>query len=311
MRPVFRGRITFRVALATCLLPLAAAQPAQAWSDEGHRLIGRVAAQLLTPDVRARAQAILDTDDSGLAKDTSLAEQTTWADKYRESDRRTTRERYDATGSWHFIDIEIDAPDMQAACFRFPRLARGVPASQGVAQDCITNKIAQFTDELRARSTTPAEQLRALQFLLHLVGDLQQPLHAGEDHDRGGNDKWIVSPVPRRADLHFYWDTWLVRQLGSNADEGMAQVLALATGPQRREWERGSLRDWTMESFRISRDEVYAPLPKPGEDGNYRLDEAYVARATGVVRTQLARSAVRLAFILNNALGDPRAASRR
>jgi hypothetical protein len=65
-----------------------------------------------------------------------------------------------------------------------------------VAKDCVTNKIAQFTDELRSTATSDAERLRALQFLLHLVGDLHQPLHAGEDHDRGGNDKWIVSPAP-------------------------------------------------------------------------------------------------------------------
>jgi hypothetical protein len=296
--------------LILALAMMLAVQPARAWGDEGHRLIGRVAAQLVTPEVLRKAQAILDTDTSGLTRDTSFAEEANWADRYRESDRRTTRERYEATGSWHFIDIEIAAPDIDAACFHFPRLARGVNASQGVARDCITNKIAQFEDELRARSSTDAERLRALQFLLHLLGDLHQPLHAGEDHDRGGNDKWIVSPAPRRADLHFYWDTWLVRQLG-DADASTAQVLALATGPQRRAWQRGSLRDWTMESFRTSRDAVYAPLPKPGDDGDYRLDEAYIARATDVVRTQLARAAVRLALVLQKSLGDTKAGRRR
>ena len=294
--------------LALALL-CAVARPVRAWNDEGHRLIGRVALELLSPDVRDRARTILAADDSGLTKDGSVEEEATWADKYRESDRRTTHERYDATGPWHFIDIEIDAPDIDAACFGFPPLAAQSLATAGVARDCITNKIAQFQQELRAPSTTPAERLRALQFLLHLVGDLHQPLHAGEQHDRGGNDKWITAPVPRRVDLHYYWDTWLVRQLGANAEEGVAQVLALARGPQSDAWRRGSLRDWTLESFRVSRDEVYGPLPKPGDDGNYQLDEAYVARAIGVVRTQLARASVRLALVMQQALGQPQAAT--
>ena len=66
-----------------------------------------------------------------------------------------------------------------------------------------------------------------------------------------------------------------------------------------------------MESFHISREEVYGPLPRPGDDGNYRLDEAYVARATDVVRMQLARASVRLALILQQALGEPKAGRRR
>ena len=293
------------------LVLIIAMQPVHAWGDDGHRLIGRVASQLVTPDVLRKAQAILDTDTSGFAKDTSLLEQTTWADKYRDSDRNTTKERYNATGSWHFVDVEIDAPDLQAACFGFPQLPRNALASQGVAQDCVTNKVAQFTEELRAPGTAPAERLRALQFLLHFIGDMHQPLHAGEDHDRGGNSKWIISPAPRRSDLHYYWDTWLVHQLAPDADASVAQVLALATGPQRREWEQGGPRDWTLESFRVSRDDVYAPLPRAGDDGNYRLDEAYIARATGAVRTQLARAAVRLALVLQQSLGDPKSARSR
>jgi hypothetical protein len=294
------------------ILPMIlAVQPAHAWGDDGHRLIARAASQLVSADVLRKAQAILDTDTSGLVRDTSLAEQATWADKYRDSDRNGNKQRYNATSAWHFIDIEIGAPDIDAACFGFPSLPRGTPASQGVAKDCVTNKIAQFTDELRSTATSDAERLRALQFLLHLVGDLHQPLHAGEDHDRGGNDKWIVSPAPRRSDLHYYWDTWFLRQLAPDFDTSLVQVLALATGPQRREWERGTPRDWTEESFRISRDTVYAPLPQPGADGNYRLDDDYVTRANSAVRTQLARAAVRLAKILQQSLGESKVTPRR
>lgn len=279
---------------------------ARAWGDDGHRIIGHVVEQLVSAPVRERMRAILAADDSGLTRDTSIAEETIWADKYRDSDRQGARVRYSATGPWHYVDIEFDHPDMDAACYHYPMLAAGQVASAGPAQDCITDKIEQFTAELAAGDTAPAERLRALQYLLHLVADLHQPLHASDDHDRGGNDKWINGPSTRRADLHFYWDTWLVWQLGADSDAVAAQVLSLARGPQRSRWEWGSPRVWAWESYHLARDAVYAPLPPRGADGRYTLDAGYLAPAQEVVRVQLARAAVRLALLLETALGPQR-----
>jgi hypothetical protein len=276
---------------------------AHAWGDDGHRIVGHVVEQLVQPRVRERMRAILDTDTSGLTRDTSIAEETTWADKYRDSDRQDTRVGYAATGPWHYVDIELDAPDMNAACYFFPDPQPGQRASEGPARDCIVHKIEQFSAELSDSKTPPMEQLRALQYLLHFVADVHQPLHAGEDHDRGGNDKWIRGPVNRRADLHYYWDTWLVHQLGSQPEETVEQVLALARGPERASWERGGAREWAWESYRLARDAVYAPLPKPGSDGQYTLDAGYLDPAQAVVRIQLARASVRLALVLDRALG--------
>ena len=281
-----------------------ASSSAHAWADEGHQIIGEMAAHLMAPGTLTRAQSILATDDSKLTADTGIASESYWADRYRESDRRTSRQRYEATTNWHFVNIEIGAPDIDAACFGFPKLA-GVPASAGPAQDCIVNKIAQFTVELHAAQTPALERLRALQFLLHLVGDLHQPLHAADDHDRGGNDKWVISPAPRRADLHFYWDTWLVRQLGTDYVEVAAMLLARLPATQRRAWARGTPRDWAQESFLIGKEQVYGRLPPPGADGAYSLDARYLEPSVDTVMTQLSKAAVRLAMTLDQALAAP------
>lgn len=281
-----------------------ASQPARAWADEGHQIIGAMAAHLMAASTLARVQSILAADDSALTADTGIANESNWADRYRESDRRGSRQRYEGTTNWHFVDIEIDAPDIDAACFGFPKLG-DVPASTGPAQDCIVNKIAQFTAELRAARTSAPERLRALQFLLHLVGDLHQPLHAADDHDRGGNDKWVISPAPRRADLHFYWDTWLVRQLGADYADVAATLLARLPAAQRRAWARGTPRDWAQESFLIGKTQVYGRLPPPAADGNYSLDAQYLESSADIVMTQLAKAAVRLAMTLDDALAAP------
>jgi hypothetical protein len=278
--------------------------PARAWADEGHQIIGEMAAHLMAPSTLARVQSILATDDSALTTDTGIANEANWADRYRESDRRGSRQRYEGTTNWHFVDIEIDGPDIEAACFGFPKLG-DVPASAGPAQDCIVNKITQFTAELRAAATPALERLRALQFLLHLVGDLHQPLHAADDHDRGGNDKWVISPAPRRADLHFYWDTWLVRQLGADYADVAATLLARLPTAQRRAWARGTPRDWAQESFLIGKAQVYGRLPAPAADGNYSLDAQYLESSADIVMTQLGKAAVRLAMTLDQALAGP------
>lgn len=292
--------------LAGLLLAALAPGCAWAWADEGHQAIGLVAERLLTPATRTAVAALLAGDDSGLVNGKDLAIQTTWADKYRESDRRGERTRYEATSEWHYINMQIDAPDMHSACFGFPPLAAGTPASAGVARDCIVNKLEQFIAELGAPATDEAERRRALQFVLHMMGDIHQPLHAADNRDRGGNDKLIVSPAPRRADLHYYWDTWFVRQLGSTPADIAATLSARLSAGAQRALATGAPRAWALETFAIGRERLYGALPAPQADGTYVLPFAVTSASTDLVAQQLLRAGVRLAMVLNTAFDPPR-----
>src|ERR1700744_3949932 len=115
----------------------------------------------LRPTGRGRIDQRLATDPDTLTPHDMLAE-STWADRYRSG--------HPETGDWHFVDIELDHPDLQSACFGFP--AAGPVASQGPAHDCIVNKVSEFTRELADPATSPAERLLALKFVLHFVGDM-------------------------------------------------------------------------------------------------------------------------------------------
>src|SRR3974390_626331 len=167
-----------QVAAVTIVLNFVSS-PSYGWGDEGHEIVGLIADHYLTPAVRQKVQNLLAQDSSGLTPDTGIASEATWADKYRDADNRTTH--YEATKQWHFLDIDLHNPDFDAACFNHPALPTGTPASAGPAQDCVVDKINQFSAELANPSTSNEEKRLALQFLLHFVGDLHQPLHASDD----------------------------------------------------------------------------------------------------------------------------------
>ena len=187
-------------------LNLAQPRNALAWGDEGHEVVALVAQSFLEPEVRKRVSALLAADtDSLTAHD--IASEATWADKFRDANVNESREK---TRQWHFVDVEITAPDLDAACFNHPAIAPGTPASDGPAPDCVVDKIQEFATELANPSTDLEEQVVALKFVLHFVGDLHQPLHSSDDNDRGGNDKKVSATGFKAGNLHHFWDTSLL-----------------------------------------------------------------------------------------------------
>lgn len=275
--------------------------PALAWGDDGHRIIALIADHHLKPAVRAQVRAWLDGDTSGLT-DTSLPEQATWADKYRDSDRGTTRVRFEQTREWHYVNVALADGDLRAACHGHPTLPEGTLASAGPARACIVDKIGQFIAELRDPVMPAAERRLALQFLLHLMGDVHQPLHVADDRDRGGNDKPVARPAFDPGNLHQLWDTGLVRRLG-DTPESTARALIRRIGPsQRKAWSAGTPTDWARESFQVGKSLAYGRLPAPGADGVRQLGRPYLADATGAVSLQLRKAGLRLALVLNTAL---------
>jgi hypothetical protein len=242
---------------------------------------------------------VCDTD-SLTAHD--IASESMWADKYRDSDRNGIGERYRRTRQWHFVDIELDGPNLKQACHNHRRLPPGTLASRGPADACIVDKIDQFEAELADPETVPEERLVALKFLLHLVGDVHQPLHAADDHDAGGNKKQVIVNGFTANNLHHFWDIEFVELLGGNPAETAARLIAGTSDEQRRTWGCGTAADWAMESFALARDRAYGMLPAAGSDGVYALAGAYVDTAARDVAAQLSKAVTRLAFLLNRML---------
>lgn len=275
-------------------------QPAFSWGDKGHEVVALVAQAFLNPDVRSKVNGLLATDTDSLTPH-DIANEATWADKFRDSNRNGSREK---THVWHFVDIEIGNPDLDGACFGHPRIPAGTVASNGPAQDCVVDKVEEFAAELSKSTTDPEERIIALKFLLHFVGDMHQPLHSSDDNDRGGNDKRVSAPGFKAGNLHHFWDTEFVDQLGADPRSIASDLIGHISGAQQQSWSKGTPAEWAQESFQIARDDAYGQLPEPNAHGSYRLSDDYVSMGTQDVAIQLSKAGVRLAFILNKTLGQ-------
>jgi hypothetical protein len=286
------------ISLAVVGAVIAAASPAAAWGELGHKVTALIAYRHLTPKARAKVDALLASDTDTLTQP-DFASRATWADQYRASHRETAE--------WHFVDIEIDHPDLAAACFGFPALKAGQPASQGPARDCVVDKIEEFAAELGNPATTPAERLLALKFLIHFVGDLHQPLHASDHDDRGGNCIGLSpSPDGRATNLHAYWDTTAVEEQDGSAEQIAARLDGQITREQMKTWIAGNPRTWAVESFQIAKSDAYALPFRPtcNDHGSITLSAAYQAEARKDAALQIEKAGIRMADVLNRALGS-------
>jgi hypothetical protein len=275
--------------------------PAHAWGDEGHKVVGLIAEHYLDPAVKTKVDAILAGDTTHLTPNTQMDTETTWADRFRDSDRNTTKVHYNKTQNWHYVDLELSGPDLKSACFGEPSL-KGKVASNGPANDCIVDKIDEFAAELKKPKTSKKERRTALLFILHFVGDIHQPLHSSDDNDRGGNNKSVTAVGVGSGKLHGFWDTQFVTRQAPGEVALANKLLANITDAQRAAWASGTPADWANESFTISKAHSYGLLPAPDSTDHYALPASYVDDATSVVAEQLSKAGVRLAFVLNNAL---------
>lgn len=241
--------------------------PAFGWGREGHEIIARIAEKYLTKEARAQVAQLLE-------KGETMGSVASWGDEIRPQRRET--------GTWHYINIPLNAPrgDWKAYC----------PAT-----GCVIGVIPKMQETLRSASASRQEKADALKFLIHFVGDMHQPLHTGDNGDRGGNDVQIVYRN-RAGNLHSVWDTGLLLSY-FDANPGLKNRLLQGPGYwTRRSMRKGTLDGWLWEARDASRDTAYRNLPN---ERPAQLDAEYAAKAKPVVERQLERAGVRLAKLLN------------
>ena len=264
-----------RIPLLVVLLCLLAA-PAHAWGPRGHRLVGHLAESALTPAARAQVDALLrGVEDE---QDRSLAGISTWADELRERDpdlgRRSAR--------WHYVNIG------ENNCSYEP--ARHCPGG-----DCVIEAINDQAAILADRDRSDAERLQALKFVVHFVGDVHQPMHAGHAHDRGGNTTQVHlrdgTRDGRGTNLHALWDSGLFYGLRESEERHLAVLGELAVEVP----ARAGPGAWAEESCAVVlQDGVYPPQARIGQD--------YVDRWRPVAEERVVIAGQRLAELLNRTL---------
>jgi nuclease S1 len=261
----------FQLALALVLLLIPSSL--HAWAREGHEIIAILAEQRLHPDVRDAVVALLEG--------TTFVEAASWADKVRNQQ----------TAPWHYVNMDLTETEYDAA--------RVCPQDQ-----CVIGQIERFRRVLARADGDVRKRQNALKYLIHLVGDLHQPLHAGQNADHGGNDVPVefigetIDPYSQTPwNLHAVWDSGILEVRDRDAHHYAERLNAWLHAQPAGVFQDGSVVDWAMESHDIARDHVYV-LP---EDG--KLGEEYYRANVPVVDQQLAKAGVRLATLLNDALG--------
>ncbi len=292
---------------------LAVAGSALAWGDDGHKLVAMIAYSHLTPKAKQAVDALL-RDDADTLTPKDFASRATWADHYRDAANRTLH--YRQTHLWHFVDLEISAPDYTSACFGVPTVP--APASAGPEKDCAVNKVNQFEAELANPQTPEPERIMALKFIMHFVGDIHQPLHSADDHDNGGNcEQVIVKQGEAAVALHRFWDDNVIDNMvtGDLNQRPTAQQLSdiartLSTDPRaqpKTAWTANDTLSWAQDAFRQAKDVAFN-LPPHAHCTKGRtftpilLSPGYEKAATDTARNQVTLAGGRLATILNVAL---------
>jgi len=274
-----------RLALVAVLLTFSG-QPAFAWGDDGHRITGAIATKLLTESTRARLRELFGDDD--------LAQIATWMDDEREA----LNQRLPGSARWHY--------ENRPACARTGSATNACPKGQ-----CITQQIQRSRAVLQSARTTQAQRSDAVRILVHLLGDLHQPLHMIDNDDRGGNDFYVRLPrqkTPRR--LHEVWDTSLVRMnLRRTGVSRYATTLVTRFEGERDALQSGTVEQWASETHALALKYAYLSLPnfvcrlkiESSDAGTLPIE--YVEAGRTVVEKQLAKAGMRMAIVLNETLG--------
>lgn len=251
---------------ATTIVSLVIATPTFAWGKTGHRVTGEIADYYLSDDARLAIEEILGTE--------SLAEASTWADEMRSNPsefwQRTANPYHYVTVPAGKIYNDVGAPD------------------EG---DAVT-ALAQFAEILTDPNSTLAEKQLALRFTVHLIGDLHQPLHAGNGTDRGGNN-FKVTWFGEESNLHRVWDSGIIDHEQLSYTEWSEWLLARVSDAES-VMEPDPLT-WISESAAL-RDTIYP------EEQYLAWDYVYTHRES--VRSRLTLGGIRMAAYFNDLFGE-------
>ncbi len=265
-------------------LILAQTIPAWGWGHDGHRIIAKFAGTRLSTKARVAIHDLLEDGED-------IADASTYPDEHKTP----------TDAPWHFVNVPIDK---DAYTDEFCDDQKG----------CVVKKIEEFRQVLKDPMASDLNKRTALRFVIHLVGDVHQPLHVADNNDRGGNNVHVTQ-FRRGTNLHAVWDEGLLMHdpdndrddLGRKVDEGawVTRLDKFTTDALAKQWLAVTKpSDWATES--LVQAKVAYQNPQTGKmiEAGDRLDDAYEGVGLPIVKLRLAQAGIRLADILNDAFSD-------
>jgi len=227
-------------------------------------MVAYVASTLLNPRAKAEVERILQGK--------TMVSVATWADQVR-PDRPET-------APYHHVDIPLRAQDY-------------MPERDGAERLSLIAAIEKFKKVLSNPATSNFDREEALKFLIHLMGDLTQPLHCCDNDDSCGN-RTFVNFHGKRMKLHHFWDYEIVANSGLNEREFGLKIRQMILKADVSSLQKGEVVDWALESHREAASYSYV-LPS-----DLNLDDTHIQKYLPLVEIKLMKASVRLAKILND-----------
>ena len=286
------SRIVTAATIGAVVAAFGLSAPASAYWEYGHETVAEIAMANVKPATRVAVRrllartAVLDTPECPA---TTPEGASTWADCVKKLKNPDGKPRFGYAYGWHFQDVNI--------CQPFTLVE---PCKDG---NCVSAQITRDVATLRDRHASQKDKVQALVFLIHFVGDLHQPLHAGEKGDKGGNDVAATYGrySPPHFNLHSIWDGPLAERAattgGSLVHRYPASVRAKITA--------GDVTDWSRESWQVAHDVVYTSAlhgdPCAPSPAHITLTDAEIDSLVPIARLQIERGGLRLAKLLDKA----------
>ena len=236
------------------------------WGSTGHRTIGEIAEKHLSSKAKKQINLLLNHQ--------GLAITSTYGDDIKSDDR------YDKYYSWHYVNFPFDKKYEESKKNKGGDIVMGIEHCIKILKDPLAKK---------------DDKVFYLKFLIHLIGDLHQPLHVGRSQDKGGNDIKLLWHY-KKTNLHRVWDSDMIEFYNMSYTELASNTEQLSKA-QIKNIESGSILDWTYESQALAK-KVYASA-KMDDKLSYRYSYDHFP----LVRSQLQKSGIRLAKILNDIFG--------
>ncbi|RZK79993.1 MAG: S1/P1 Nuclease [Pedobacter sp.] len=219
------------------LLLMACSLTLISWGVVGHRAIGKIAEQHLSTKAKTAVGDLLGNE--------SLAMVSTYPDEIR------SYQQFAYTAPWHYVNLPhgltFEQFSNQLTTLEKPNIYKAL-------LNCVT--------DLKNPTKTKEEKVFALKFLVHLVGDLHQPMHTGRSEDSGGNGV-KVKLMRKESNLHGLWDSGLIDYAGMTYTE-LANTCDQANNQTIKQWQKDDIVKWVYESYEISQN-LYAEAEKNPE----------------------------------------------
>ena len=265
--------LLIRSLFALFVLLLALPQASRAWGVLGHRAVARLAENHLTANAKHRINLLLGTETMPLVS--------TWADELRNDPQ------FKETAPWHYLNVVsgLDFPAFVAQLNDPALLAPAAPSNAYTA-------LLQARRDLKDPQKTVEEKRVALKFLIHLVGDVHQPLHVGHADDRGGNSVVVNWRAKDDTNLHSVFDTAILEYPGFSYLE-MAADYDHATAAEIKQWQKDDMPTWLFESYQLCTP-IYAAAA-----ANPKFDWHFYPSFGPLAQQQVLKAGIRLAGVLN------------